>query len=175
MNEYIAQSYFKEICNAYCIALKEKRRILKGNKMLQSLQRVTLTDEMFEKYLKSDFLSEEVSIELKALREAVKKYEDQNETSVEEYIFWRERENSLLNEISQLSNWLETNKASFIVTTEQEIITLICFIIKVRYPTIRIDGQHLEDFPKGKQWYKDFLEAYCAANTKEIYKIYNEI
>lgn len=184
MKGYTLQSYFKSLCNTYCIALKEKRRIEEKSCKLerydptnelmriQSLLKLDLTEEMIKKYMSPNFSKEELKTEEEKLQKEAERYTKKRAEYSSQILIWKERVSCLKEEITYVIQLLE----NVIVITKEEVIVFIEFFQEKGFNENKIntDEQYLQSFPKD-EISEQFLEIYLCQNSEKLKELYETI
>lgn len=177
MDQYTLQSYFKSLCNNFCIAyaqvkrLEKKKEELKNSfpneemKLVDSLLKISVSEELEQKYMTPKYSKEELEKRKEELKVANKKKYDEN---CEELVWPKQFWSQILWNISAESivlvlKQIKVSNFSVIVTSKEEIIALMAFFREYpveKYKIINTDEQYLKFFPTGEKMYEEFLQAY---------------
>lgn len=188
IDQYKVQSYFKGVCENFCIVFKEVKRLENQKKELQELsptEELKLVNKIMgmleqkestEKYITHKYSKEELEKEKQVLQEKQQECNDELKKCEIEAEFWNRRFAKVTEELEDLISAIRRKGLTVIVTSEEEIIALMYFYrdnsVKT-YDIINIEEKNLIPFPDGKKMYEDFYSAYCLKDDEEMERNYN--
>lgn len=184
----VYQSYLRNMCETFCIAYREVKRLekeikeLQENsqteeyKMVRELLKIQVPEEILKKYIDRRYTVKYLEKEKERLKH-IKNESDKKKNEVQGVLnFWITEYCDILEKITNIIEKIEKEKILITVTCEEEIIGLMKYFdgnsVKV-HRIINQDKQDLKVF--SEEIYKEFYEAYCKEDDckmKEVIRKY---
>ena len=183
MDGYTLQSYFKSLCESFCIAYhqlqkieKEKEKIEKLNceaelKMAKKLSEIQIPESMKDFAQISD--KEKIEEKKQQLEVIKKEYDERSKQISVPSRFWTDKFWSDADRIDSIIRTIHSKGFNIVVTDSKEVLALMQFFRSNsvdRYRIINLDEDILESFPQDEMS-QEFLKAYRSLEYEHMKKL----
>ena len=177
IHPYTVQSYFKGLCKNFCIPFREIKRLEKQIKELERTHKDDIAGVLSEyiniielgkasqSYIKQRYPKEELHKKKELLESRIAEYDSKREEYSADQEFWCRRFAKLKEDLKDVICQIKTNEETIIVTSKEEVITLMYFYKNhnvTDYDIINTDARYLSSYPLEDKMCEEFLKAYLA-------------
>lgn len=180
------QRYFKSLCKSFYIVYKQVKRLeneedeLGKNYPKDEIDVIDTVLEMldeekdFQKYITCNSSKEELQARKEELEQSLEKYKKKEKELENEKCEWSHNYGEIVTAIETVIRTIADNESSIIVSSKEEITALMYFFRRYsvrEYRVINTERENYKLFPRDKEEYLKFYQAYCLEDDEEMKKV----